>query len=489
MKRFLTVLLLLMMMASVASLQAKEASVEIASDVENIDIYPGMSKTFTVFVRSNEDQSSEDPGETNPPSTTNPPTTVPPTEPPGPSPPPSPNSVNVTDSLSSSLSMSGPSKSMSFALYSPHMTVRADAPDGFTVEFESDSMAVPYDTDVGIDVRVTAAESVEFGDYVITITARSNTGHYDTVDINVRVLHYIDVAINDVTINESLLEDGDNAVFTANISNTGEDGTGSIICAIYEKETNKRIASKEFELGANETGDIEIEWIAVEGLYNFRVFVSSPENERVTTNNYFFLSLKVGPSFMPVHKGEEYFSQGLIYYESMKWQDAIDSFSLAIVEFENDGNTSKLNTSQIYIDIAQKYLLAGNLYQEGIQAIDDGDFELAKDRLHEAELIYTELGDIDKISLCFNTIIELNGSGEADITTTSESSALSYPWYIFTVPVALILVFLGYTRKSKPSNSYDDILETLKIMRDRGSISEEDYIKKKYKIMMKMLDN
>jgi len=485
MKRFLTVLLLFMMMSSMASIQAKEASVEITSEVENIDIYPGMSKTFTVFVRSNEDQ-SEDPSGTNPPSTTNPPTTVPPTTP---GPPPPPANIAITGSLSSSLSMSAPSMSMSFALYSPNITVRADAPDGFTVEFESDSLAVSYDTDVGIDVRITAAESVEVGDYVITITTRSNTGHYDSVDINVSVLPYIDVAINEVTINDSLLEDGDNAVFTANISNKGEDGTGSIICAIYEKETNKRIASKEFMLGPNETRDIEIGWAAVEGLYNFRVFVSSPENERVTTNNYFFLSLKVGPAFMPVDKGEEYFSQGLIYYESMKWQEAIDSFGQAIVEFEKEGNPSKLNTSQIYIDISQKYLLARNLYQEGIQAIDDGNFELAKDKLHEAELIYTELGDIDKISLCFNAIIGMDESYEDKSSSTNESSAIPYPWYIFTIPVVMIVVFLGYTRKSKPSINYDEILETLKIMRDRGSISEEDYIKKKYKIKMKMLDN
>ncbi len=368
----------------------------------------------------------------------------------------------------------------------PQLTLSAEPPEGLEIEFEKTAFYVEYNTNVEVSVKIEASEDIEPGDYTIPIKVRSNSGHYDTIEVGVTVLPYIDIIINEVTVSDTLPDGGDNVVFTVSVTNMGESPTGEVTCAIYNKDTNERMASEVVSLSANETTEFDVNWTAVEGAYSFRVFISSPANEKITANNYYFLSMKVGPAFMPVDLGEEYFSEGLVYFESKKWQEAIDMFNLAIVEFQEDGEDNKVTTVQSYLDISSKYLEAHNLYNEGIDAMEAGDIALAKEKLRAAETIYTELGDLEKINLCFDQIISLNEPEED--ANPKESSFLPYPWYTFTVPLLMIIVFLGYTSRSKPSTDLNALLLDLERMYEKGQISEGTYVKEKYKIKLKMLE-
>jgi len=482
MRRLATVMLLVALLSSMGIVLASEDRVEIGSETESIQLFPGRSVSFTVTLRSIEGEQDYNPSTNNP--TTNPPTTTPaPTV----DPPPPPSLPNIgIDSMITSLSKSSSMSMYSMLASSPQLTLRSEPPEGLDVEFETETLIVQYGVDYEVTVRVSALDSIEPGDYIVPITVRSNSWHYDTLEVPVTVLPYIDVVLNDVTVSDSLPEEGDDVVFTISATNYGEESTEEITCAIYNKDTNNRMASKQISLEANETKVFDVEWVAVEGAYNFRVFISSPENEIITTNNFFFFSLKVGPAFIPVDLGEKYFSEGLVYFESKKWQDAIDAFGLAIEEFQKEGRDNKVLTSQTYLEISEKYLEAHLLYSEGIEAMEGGNIELAKEKLHAAELIYTELGDIEKIDLCFNQIICLDDN--EDDVVEQDASFLPYPWYTFTVPLLMIIVFLGYTVKPKNTRDLNGLLDELEQMYRAGQIREDVYIKEKYKIKLKMLE-
>jgi len=466
MKRISASIFLLLILGSMATVSASENDVQLNISISSITLYPGQTETFDITVISNGDDT---PTSTN----TSPPNTyVPPTSGPPPA-PPLPGSSTGLLNINRSYNLSMPSHIRPM-LTTSRLMLTSDPPEGFTVKFSRSELNAVFNKEEHVSVEVYASQDIIPGEYKIPIHLRSNSGHYATVKVTAIVLEYIDIILNEVSILSDAPNEGEVVTFQASVTNDGTTGTGDVMCAMYDKHTNERIAYSIFSLDAGETRNVDVQWASLEGIYELKFFISSPPHEKIVSNNFYFLSLEVGPPDIERNFGEEYYIEGMAHFEAMEWNEALNSFEMSKMAFESKGDAHNASLAQLYIGICNNYIKAQDLYNEGLVAEAEGSFELAKEKFRAAEAIYTELEDRDMINSCFNKLLVLCKEDENAMST--------YPWYAFAIPLGVIAIYIGLTNKEKfvaRQDSTDDryafIFNDLEKKYADGEISEETY--------------
>lgn len=459
MKRISAFIFLLLILGSMAAVSASESDVELTISISSITLYPGQTETFDITVISNGDDTQTN---TSPPYVTTTQTNIPPA--PGP-----PGLLNV--SRSCNLSMPSHIRPM---LTMSRLMLTSDPPEGFTVTFSRSELNATFNEEEHVSVEVYASQDIIPGEYKIPIHLRSNSGHYATVEVTAVVLEYIDMLLNEVSVLSDAPNEGEVVTFQASVTNNGTTGTGDVMCAVYNKHTNERIAYSIFSLDAGETGDVDVQWVSLEGIYELKFFISSPPHEKIISNNFYFLSLEVGPPDIERNFGEEYYIEGMAHFEAMEWDEALNSFEMSKIAFESKGDAYNASLAQLYIELCNNHIKAQDLYNEGLAAEAEGNFELAKEKFKAAEAIYTELEDRDMINSCFNKLLVLCKEDENAMST--------YPWYAFAIPLGVIAIYIGLTNKEKfvarqdnTDDRYAFLFNDLEKKYADGEISEETY--------------
>ncbi|MHC1604744.1 MAG: CARDB domain-containing protein [Candidatus Methanofastidiosia archaeon] len=460
---------------------ASTYTLEMSVDRGHANVYLGQVVEFNMTVRN----AVGDGYNTSPP--TSPPTTSPPTTTLQPPPPPSGEPMGAASFYKPSSQIYG-----SFLAVN-HVYFGSEAPDGLDVSFYPDHLSLT-DNELGnTTIRVHVSEEMPPGEYSVLVTAKSNFGSQNSIELTLTVLQFIDLVIEDATTEPDNPKEGENIKFNVFITNHGEASSGEIACVLYNKDSNETLDSKQLTIGAGATEVAELVWDAIEGEHHFKVYVSSPENEKVVTNNIFFIDLSVDKADTNKNLAEQYFLEGVNFYSSEEWEDAINAFLLAERDYEAREDASNVALCQNYISTAQKYEEAQIFFDEGIKAKNEKRFDTALEKLRGAENIYTSLEDLSKLNLCFNEILSVQREMKTNKT------GARYPWHFLILPLIAAAIYVGYANKEKllpvPKRKKSEKIEYIEsIIEDldkrfiRGEISETAYNELRFRWKSKLFE-
>ncbi|HHN81534.1 MAG TPA: hypothetical protein ENN11_02810, partial [Methanomicrobia archaeon] len=413
---------------------------------------------------------------TTPPTTskpTNNPTTPPSTtDPTSPLPPPPPNILE--ESFRGCSSNANPSKpSYSFLVRDTSLYLSAEAPEGMTVSFGQTKINTEFGKEWDIGVRIDADETAPPGDYDVPITVSTAGGREATATVTVTVMSYIDVVFEELTFFPETPEDGQEVTFEATIRNDGDRPSGTLTVVLYEEATNVRLAAQCVELEAYGTVTIPLTTTASDTMGNVKAFVSSPSHEQVITNNYAYACVNVCLPENPPRSAQDIYDEALNLYEDELWDAAAAGFSNSADAFEAEGDPSRASQATAYMERAQTYSLAQQLYDEAKEAEAQGNYELAEEKYKAAEELYTELEDRPKINACFSKILGL-GASDGD-------GGNDYPWYVFIVPLAALIMALGIVARGQSESravrdaEWDMLYRDLRDKYESGAIGQDTY--------------
>lgn len=349
----------------------------------------------------------------------------------------------------------------------------AEAPQGLAVSFGQTKINTEFGKEWDIDVRIDADETAPPGDYDIPITVSTAGGREATTTVTVTVISYIDVVFEEITFFPETPKDGQEVTFEATIRNDGDRPSGPLTVVLYEEATNVRLAAQCVELEAYDTVTVPMTTIASDTMGNVKAFVSSPSHEQAITNNYAYACVNVCLPENPPRSAQDLYDEALNLYEDELWDAAAARFSNAADAFEAEGDLSRASQATAYMERAQKYSLAQQLYDEAKEAEAQGNYELAEEKYKAAEELYTELEDRPKIKACFSKILGLGASDGDD--------GNDYPWYVFIVPLAALIVALGIMARGQSESrevrdaEWDMLYRDLRDKYESGAISQDTY--------------
>jgi tetratricopeptide (TPR) repeat protein len=341
------------------------------------------------------------------------------------------------------------------------------------VSFGQTKINTDFGKEWDISVRVDASETAQAGTYEIPITVSTTGGREATVAISATVMSYIDIVFDDLTFSPETPEDGQAITFEATISNDGDRPSGPLTIVLYDEVTNKRLGAQCAELDANETTTVQIETTASGTMGNVKAFVSSPSHERNIDNNYAYTCVNVCPPESPPRSAQDLYEEALNLYEDELWDAAAAGFSNAAGAFEQEGDQEMMEQSLVYMERAQMYSLAQQLYDEAKESEAQGNLALAEEKYKAAEELYTELEDRPKINACFSKILGLGAP--------NDDGGSDYPWYVFIIPIAALIVALGVVARGQVearavrSAEWDMLYRDLRDKYESGDISEDTY--------------
>jgi hypothetical protein len=470
MRKHIPFLIIVTLLLSATAGAAEETDVSITASLSSIQLYPGGHESFDVTVMASGTHETTTPPTTSKP--TNNPTTTPspPDDPNNPVPPGPPASINNTffGSNNSSILIS-----YSFFVRDTSLYLSAEAPQGLTVSFGQTKINTEFGKEWDIDVRIDADKTAPPGDYDVPITVSTAGGREATATVTVTVMSYIDVVFEELTFFPETPEDGQEVTFEATIRNDGDRPSGTLTVVLYEEATNVRLVAQCVELEAYGTVTVPMTTIASDTMGNVKAFISSPSHEQVITNNYAYACVNVCLPENPPRSAQDLYDEALNLYEDELWDAAAAGFSNAASAFEAEGDMPRANQATAYMERAQKYSLAQQLYDEAKKAETQGNYELAEEKYKAAEELYTELEDRPKINACFSKILGL-GASDGD-------GGNDYPWYVFIVPLAALIMALGIVARGQSESravrdaEWDMLYRDLRDKYESGAISKDTY--------------
>ena len=483
MRKISIFLVSLLLIASLSVASASESDISIMSEDATIALYPGQSgiMEFTVSAEGFEEPDST-PASTGSGTTTTASPTYPPTTTPGvpvPPDPPSSSSSLVSASSSGPFAYSGATASLYSMLSYPTLSLKYDMPDGIEVEFESESVIVPLNSEKVVEATVSVDDSLEYGSYTGTVTVRSNAGHSATIPLYVDVKPFIDIVLFDLVVSPDDAAEGDTVFFCATAINNGDEATGPITCSILDRDSGDVLASQGFGLAANSSGEVTVAWTCIEGIYDFKAEISSPYNERITYNNILFGSIEIGACDDTASCAYGFYLLGIESYENGDWESAFGQLESARSLYQSIPDAEMAALVDSYLEMASAHVLAGEYYQLGIEAEATGDLALAEGHFKAAEVIYTELGDRDGINMCFTKLLDISSQGPP----VTYSSTGSFPWFAAVVPLVIIfgfILYMGYAKRRCRSrhedfDAYEILVKDLEKQVFSGELTREEF--------------